>query len=199
MVIDTSSPECVVGLFDSADETLCEKRSKSLNNHAELLFTIMDSALREFGIDFDEISHIVAVVGPGSFTGLRASLAAVQGLKLSSNISVHGVSLLELQAYLMLTGNSIPESANIMSTIEVSRADSVYYQIFNNVLFPLTEVKLVKSEELNECTNENVITKHSCKLSDTTTSMAAAKLLLHKIENNLPPTELSPIYARSYI
>ena len=199
MVIDTSSPECVVGLFDGADGTFIEKRSLSQNNHAELLFSVMDSTLKEFGVDFDEVSHIVAIVGPGSFTGLRASLAAVQGLKLSTNITVHGVSLLELQAYLMLTGNSIPESTNIMSIIEVPRANSVFYQVFNSVLLPLTEVKLMKSEELDEYNDGNVITKHSCELANTTTSMAAAKLLLYKIENNLPATELSPIYARSYV
>ena len=43
-------------------------------------------ALADVGVKFSNLSHVAAGCGPGSFTGLRVSLAAAKGVCLAHNI-----------------------------------------------------------------------------------------------------------------
>ena len=56
-------------------------------------------ALAEADIDFAMVSHVAAGRGPGSFTGLRVSLAAAKGVCLAHDLPGLGISGLEALAY----------------------------------------------------------------------------------------------------
>jgi tRNA threonylcarbamoyladenosine biosynthesis protein TsaB len=47
--------------------------------HAEVVADLIVSALNELGVAAADISHVVAGMGPGPFTGLRVGIAAAQG------------------------------------------------------------------------------------------------------------------------
>ena len=49
------------------------------HGHAALISELARAALAEAGVEPDEITHVAAGRGPGSFTGLRVALAAAKG------------------------------------------------------------------------------------------------------------------------
>ena len=75
------------------------KMAEAAFGQAALLVPLAVSALAEADIDFAMVSHVAAGRGPGSFTGLRVSLAAAKGVCLAHDLPGLGISGLEALAY----------------------------------------------------------------------------------------------------
>ena len=75
------------------------KLAEAAFGQAALLVPLAVSALAEADIGFAMISHVAAGRGPGSFTGLRVSLAAAKGVCLAHDLPGLGISGLEALAY----------------------------------------------------------------------------------------------------
>jgi len=67
--------------------------------HAESLLPTLDQLLRLLGLGLEEIDGFAVAVGPGSFTGLRIGIAAVEGLSFATGKPAAGVSALEATAF----------------------------------------------------------------------------------------------------
>lgn len=92
LAIESASQTCSVALL--ADEVLYEKISFTPNQHNELLLPMINDLLIESGKILADIDAFAFGHGPGSFTGLRIAAAIVQGLALTSDKPVVGVSSL---------------------------------------------------------------------------------------------------------
>jgi tRNA threonylcarbamoyladenosine biosynthesis protein TsaB len=106
--VDTSSPRASVALASnglvisetfSPDKKHSAGRAAGRNNHAEVLFQLIDSALTKAGWRLGDLSGFAAAIGPGSFTGLRIGVSTIQGLSYGSGSAVTGVSTLHACAY----------------------------------------------------------------------------------------------------
>jgi tRNA threonylcarbamoyl adenosine modification protein YeaZ len=75
------------------------KTAEAAFGQAASLVPLAVSALAEADVDFAMISHVAAGRGPGSFTGLRVSLAAAKGVCLAHDLPGLGISGLEALAY----------------------------------------------------------------------------------------------------
>ena len=75
------------------------KLAEAAVGQAASLVPLAVSALAEADIGFAMISHVAAGRGPGSFTGLRVSLAAAKGVCLAHDLPGLGISGLEALAY----------------------------------------------------------------------------------------------------
>jgi tRNA threonylcarbamoyl adenosine modification protein YeaZ len=75
------------------------KMAEAAFGQAASLVPLAVSALAEADIDFAIVSHVAAGRGPGSFTGLRVSLAAAKGVCLAHDLPGLGISGLEALAY----------------------------------------------------------------------------------------------------
>jgi tRNA threonylcarbamoyl adenosine modification protein YeaZ len=75
------------------------KTAEAAFGQAAPLVPLAASALAEADVDFAMISHVAAGRGPGSFTGLRVSLAAAKGVCLAHDLPGLGISGLEALAY----------------------------------------------------------------------------------------------------
>lgn len=67
-------------------------------SYSSSLVTAVSDLLKEAGAGLSDVGAIVAVNGPGSFTGVRVGLSAVKGLAEVSRIPVAAVSRLEVLA-----------------------------------------------------------------------------------------------------
>lgn len=92
LVIDSATDACSVALFDQGALVAGELRMLG-RGHAEALVPMI-SALPGRG----HAQHIVASLGPGSFTGVRVGLAAARALALAWGADLHGYSSLALVA-----------------------------------------------------------------------------------------------------
>ena len=194
MALDTSGTQCAVAVFDVNKQKFFEAASPIHNRHAEFLFSLIDYALADSGSTYLDLTHTVATIGPGSFTGLRASLAVLQGFKLVSNVPIHAVTLLELQAYLVLKHGPI-DDRNILSIVDLPNDNRAYSQVFNSKLLPITDAAIAERNLISE---DGHATLRCCNIPDSTNAKIAAEFLVYKLSHKLPETPLTPIYSRSY-
>ena len=97
LFIDTHDSLITVALYDGSK--LIIKTQESLYSHAKYLMPMIDNILKENNLTVKDIKEIVAINGPGSFTGLRIGLSAAKTLAYSLNIPIYLIS--SLTAYLI--------------------------------------------------------------------------------------------------
>lgn len=145
--IDTSSSSLSVAVMD--DDLL--KGEFTLNHkltHSEQMMPLLDSLLSHLELKMSDIDLIGVSVGPGSFTGIRIGVAAVNAMAMALDIPVVGISSLEAMAY------TAGETAyTIVSTFDAQR-DRFY---FNAYRFENSELKALEAEDVLE--KEDLIKK----------------------------------------
>jgi tRNA threonylcarbamoyladenosine biosynthesis protein TsaB len=98
--IDTCGPTGSVALGRWSGQTMEVLGQIELEgrNYSSTLVAAIGELLAGAGIQLGQLSAVVVVNGPGSFTGVRVGLAAVKGLAESARIPVVAVSRLEVLA-----------------------------------------------------------------------------------------------------
>jgi tRNA threonylcarbamoyladenosine biosynthesis protein TsaB len=98
--IDTCGPAGSVALarltgddLEILGETALDGRS-----YSEMLIAAIDELLKAHGLTLHSVACLVAVSGPGSFTGVRIGLSAAKGLAEAAALKVVAVSRLEVLA-----------------------------------------------------------------------------------------------------
>lgn len=77
--VDTSSSQGSIAL-SRGPSLLATRMFGEAKSHSQLLLPTTADLFKETGVDISEVDIFAAVIGPGSFTGLRVSLACVRGL-----------------------------------------------------------------------------------------------------------------------
>lgn len=97
LAIDSASP--VVSVAVAVDGAVRAERAVEIGRSSERLLAMIDEALREAGVDGPRgLAGIVALAGPGSFTGLRVGLATVLGLHQATAVPAAAVPTLPVLA-----------------------------------------------------------------------------------------------------
>src|SRR5215467_1714844 len=94
LAVDTSSERGSVCVLDNG-EVAGEIRLSSSIQHSERVFASIEFVFRFLPFRLNDIDLFVAARGPGSFTGLRVGLAAVEGFVAAFRRDGAGVSTLE--------------------------------------------------------------------------------------------------------
>lgn len=92
--LDSSNQKCSVAIYEN-NLLLAEKHCNEPNKQAEILFSLIESALLDSCLSYSDINFLAVTTGPGSFTGVRIGLSAAQGIIIASNILPIGVTTLE--------------------------------------------------------------------------------------------------------
>jgi tRNA threonylcarbamoyladenosine biosynthesis protein TsaB len=120
------------------------KTAQAAFGQAALLVPLAVSALAEADVDFAMISHVAAGRGPGSFTGLRVSLAAAKGVCLAYDLPGLGISGLEALAYSCGGGGgNLP-----ILCLADTRRGNVYAQFFTADMTPQGDIFEAQIEQL---------------------------------------------------
>ncbi|NLV25017.1 MAG: tRNA (adenosine(37)-N6)-threonylcarbamoyltransferase complex dimerization subunit type 1 TsaB [Deltaproteobacteria bacterium] len=93
LTLDTSTP-CASIALSQGDQLLGETFINTAEHHTVHLLGAVAELLQRTGWAIGDLDLFAAVVGPGSFTGLRVGLATVKGLALARQRPVVGVSSL---------------------------------------------------------------------------------------------------------
>lgn len=96
--IDTSTERRSVALLEEGD-LLAETSSGLREGGSANLLADIARVLTSAGVKLKEVGLYAAAVGPGSFTGLRAGLATVKGLAMTTGRPAVGVRTLHALAY----------------------------------------------------------------------------------------------------
>jgi len=77
---------------------VCERTGDAARTHGERLPDDITSVLTEASVEIRAIDLLAVAAGPGSFTGIRVGISAIQGLAMSLDLDVVPVSSLEALA-----------------------------------------------------------------------------------------------------
>ena len=101
LAFDTSTQWGSVALLDESVENLilAEEKVYSQRTHTEKLLPMVDDLLRRVNGDFSDVDAYAVGRGPGSFTGIRISLATAQAFAFATQKRIIGISTLKAMAF----------------------------------------------------------------------------------------------------
>jgi tRNA threonylcarbamoyladenosine biosynthesis protein TsaB len=97
LAVDTSGREIGIGLFEGG-KCLFEKYAVADRAYNRHIMQLVSEALKASGIKLEEIDVFAAVLGPGSFTGIRVGMSVMKAFAHSLNKKFFGASSLEILA-----------------------------------------------------------------------------------------------------
>lgn len=135
LAIDAACSACSAALLqDDAITAHCYRAMQ--RGHVEALMPMVATVLHESGAAYAQLHMVAVTVGPGSFTGLRAGLAAARGIALALDLPLVGVTTLETVAFAAARDTeNVPDGAALVVALETRRAD-LYLQCFALDLAP---------------------------------------------------------------
>ncbi|GAB3272006.1 tRNA (adenosine(37)-N6)-threonylcarbamoyltransferase complex dimerization subunit type 1 TsaB [Kineosporia babensis] len=97
LALDTASGTVSVAVHDGA-QVIAERAGQQSGKHAEQLTPLVEAVLAEAGRTREELTTVVAGVGPGPFTGLRVGLVTAGVLAYALDLELQGVCSLDAVA-----------------------------------------------------------------------------------------------------
>lgn len=97
--LDTSGKVASAAVLDTEQDILLGERSLyTTRGHSQVILPMAEGLLHDCGMTLPDVDCYAVSVGPGSYTGLRIGIAAVQGMAMARNTPCIGVSTLEAMA-----------------------------------------------------------------------------------------------------
>ncbi len=90
LALDTATEACSAALL--VDGEITDRHVVAPRRHNELILPMIDELLSASGVRLKQLDYLAFGRGPGAFTGVRIAAGVVQGLALSQDIPVYGVS-----------------------------------------------------------------------------------------------------------
>jgi tRNA threonylcarbamoyladenosine biosynthesis protein TsaB len=98
--------------------------------HAERLMPMICEVMEAAGAGFSDLSRIAVTVGPGTFTGVRAGVAAARGLALAAGLPVVGATSLAVMAHRADACLGPTRAGRLLAVAVDARRGMVYFQTF---------------------------------------------------------------------
>ena len=140
LAIDTCGGLCSVALLRD-DKVIADCADKALNMQAECLFPLIQTTFTTAQVSYDDLDAIGITIGPGSFTGIRVGLAAAYAISCLTEISLIGISTLELMAHINRN-----KAEHLCATVAAGRG-RFYCQIFTQGV-AAGDIKLLEIHDL---------------------------------------------------
>ena len=130
LMIDTSGPACGVAIARDG-RVICELQLTSGKTHSQRVMPMVDQALEMCEMTAADIDLFGAVVGPGSFTGVRIGVSTVKALAHAAGKPCIGVDALEALAA------NVTGFDGVVCPILDARAQQVYGAMFEAGMPPV--------------------------------------------------------------
>ena len=86
--------------------------------------------MRAAGLAFSDLQRIAVTVGPASFTGVRAGVAAARGLALATSLEIVGATSLAVMAHRADARLGAARAGRLLAVAVDARREMVYLQLF---------------------------------------------------------------------
>ena len=157
--LEASGESVSVALWKEGGVRACAVH-KARFGHAETLIGLTEQIMTETGCKFDELTHIAAGCGPGSFTGVRIAIAAAKGYVLATcaqGIGVNGLVALNYHAYLR---NEKHEKNDLYLACADTRRKSVFVQMSDHKGMAMGDVREMDEEAVRILLHNKVTREH---------------------------------------
>lgn len=197
LALDAASARCGAGIVVDG-ELVVEERAELAQGQAARLTEMTQRVLRQAGTGLADLDYVAVIVGPGSFTGIRAALALAHGLALGTNRRVVGVTVGEALAVAVR-----PLSGRELWVATDSRRDRVFLdrggQVEAFVLADLPDPQrpvAVAGEQAIEVAARLAARDFDVLLTDARYPGLAdiSRAARERVEGRLPPRTALPLY-----
>ena len=137
LALEASASQLSIALMRDG-HLLATRQHLAAHGHAVGIVPLTIETLHEAGETFDAITHVVAGCGPGSFTGIRVTLAAARGFCMAHQAV--GVGISGLQALAGAASDAEPHATSACLTLADTRRGTLYAQIFDGDAQPLGDI-----------------------------------------------------------
>lgn len=164
--------------------------------HSENLLPEIENLLLKANLKLSELEFLAVNVGPGSFTGLRISIATAKALLLTQK----NLKAIKLNSFEILANNFFEKNQDEKISIILNALSGLYFTSEIDRQLNFNEPKMIEKQELNSLNNivsdaeiENINYKSAKFTCENMLNVAVAK-----ISNNdfCPENELVPLYIR---
>lgn len=132
LAFDCACAACSVAVW--RDGAVLARRAEPLvHGQAERLLPMIQAAMEAAGLAYAGLTAIATTLGPGSFTGLRAGLAAARGLALATGLRAVGVTTFDAAAHRVGADERLGRS--VLVAID-TRRDDLFVRIYDEHLAP---------------------------------------------------------------
>ncbi len=146
LALDTGSPQVSVAI--AIDGQVVASRSLPQASSSRALLPAVDQVLKRSGLKLRDVDGLLALAGPGSFTGLRVGLATILGLHQATGIAAGTLPTLEV-----LAGASRAEGI-VVAAIDARREEWVLRPFSAHPREPLAASQRCSSAQVPELTKE---------------------------------------------
>jgi tRNA threonylcarbamoyladenosine biosynthesis protein TsaB len=154
LAFDTCMTACSVALI-RGDGSAFGRCARMERGHAEALFPMVSTVMAEAGQDFSAITKIAVTRGPGSFTGVRAGIAAARGFALGCGAPVVTATSLEVMARACAKALAGHDRSRGFLIAHDARRGELYVQRFDSSGLALSDAALATPVEAADLARES--------------------------------------------
>ena len=125
LALDCATDACTVAL--QTPQGVLMQHQVAQRRHNALLVPAIQALLSQAHMMPAALSGMIVGIGPGSFVGVRLAVGVAQGLALSHEIPLHGVSTLQVVAQVACQQTG----ARRVAIAEDARAGQIYYGVYH--------------------------------------------------------------------
>jgi len=114
MILGIDCSEGLNLIFFDKKKIFYKYKNNKITNTSEVLVTKVENSLKKIKKNYNNISKIIIINGPGSFTGIRCSVTFAKMMKISLSIPIYGYTKFELVNFFL---NSKSKNKNIKKSI----------------------------------------------------------------------------------
>ncbi|MBP5352801.1 MAG: tRNA (adenosine(37)-N6)-threonylcarbamoyltransferase complex dimerization subunit type 1 TsaB [Alphaproteobacteria bacterium] len=194
IAFDTTADSCNVALLD--DTRVIEKSEQEMDfGQAEALLPQIKQLLEHQNLLFRDVNLLAVCVGPGSFTGVRSSVAAARALTMAhQKMTVTGVSAFEAYVHAL----DISELSHYNAVIIETKRDDFYFQLFDGRLEKLTEPAALPYEQIIEQLKGKVVTLIGNGVERFLDKPSGLTLHCIRMDRSVPIKEIAACAIRKY-
>jgi tRNA threonylcarbamoyl adenosine modification protein YeaZ len=143
LAIDFSSAERSVAAWNDGVESQVLETDPRTSDALGL----METALREAKLEREDVETVVVGLGPGSYTGIRASIALAQGWQLARGVKLLGISSAQAIA-VQAHASGMRDAVTIVIDAQRGEFYSASYELSEDQARETTRLKIVSAAEL---------------------------------------------------
>ncbi len=167
LVIDTTKQKAVLALNNEGEFSWVE--IPETKRHSEALLFELQQFLHDNGVNINDVTHLGAVTGPGSFTGIRIGMATIKAFSFALNLPIVSANCFEVVASKIKNGCvALKNTSTQVYYAEIANGNVSEIEVVDNnvVLEKVAENDLYVSDcehivELESYKNINVIKNYN--------------------------------------
>ena len=188
LALEASANKLSIALMRNG-KVVAERHHMSAHGHAVSIVPLTIETLRDARESFDAITHVAAGCGPGSFTGIRMTLAAAKGFCMA--YQAVGVGLSGLQALASAASYVEPTATAPCLALADTRRGTFYAQLFDRNEKPISKIFESSLDQLPQAIHSDQL-KNGIRVVGAEQEAAADTLRVNGATVSTPPIEEVP-------